>query len=120
MYIDKYNSVVPEKPDWVFKKSLGPHNIWLYIWFGVGISGLIAFSAVFLSMCFSLFKEIKSTVNESKSYFAFIALLMSLISFYLVRGMFEQVDLKPLGVLLGFLIAMMGHSSTKNKRKHYE
>ncbi|MEQ4623144.1 O-antigen ligase RfaL [Providencia vermicola] len=119
-YIDKYNSVVLEKPDWVFKKSLGPHNIWLYIWFGVGISGLIAFSAVFLSMCFSLFKEIKSTVNESKSYFAFIALLMSLISFYLVRGMFEQVDLKPLGVLLGFLIAMMGHSSTKNKRKRYE
>lgn len=59
IYIDKYNSVVPEKPDWVFKKSLGPHNIWLYIWFGVGISGLIAFSAVFCRCVFPYSRKSK-------------------------------------------------------------
>ncbi len=57
----------------------------------------------------------KNRSDEPEIYFAFIALLLSLIGFYLVRGMFEQVDLKPLGILLGFLIAMMGHSSTKQR-----
>ncbi|MEX6225425.1 hypothetical protein AB6F55_11655 [Providencia hangzhouensis] len=52
IYHEKYNSVVTH-PEWKFKRSIGPHNIWLYIWFGAGISGLAIFSAVFLSMCYS-------------------------------------------------------------------
>ncbi len=120
IYHEKYNSVIKEHPEWTFKTSIGPHNIWLYIWFGAGIAGLIAFSAVFLSMCYSSIKEIKTASAEPEIYFAFIALLLSLIGFYLVRGMFEQVDLKPLGVLLGFLIAMMGHSANEQKIKSHE
>ncbi|MGW1369504.1 O-antigen ligase RfaL, partial [Providencia hangzhouensis] len=120
IYHEKYNSVVKNHPKWTFKKSIGPHNIWLYIWFGAGIAGLAIFSAVFLSMCYSSMQGIKNRSEEPEIYFAFIALLLSLIGFYLVRGMFEQVDLKPLGILLGFLIAMMGHSSTKQKRVCHE
>ncbi|MDD9340044.1 MAG: O-antigen ligase RfaL [Providencia heimbachae] len=115
IYHEKYNSIVKQHPEWTFKKSIGPHNIWLYTWFGAGIIGLISFSWLFLSMCYSSFKGVKGSIPESKAYFAFIAILLSLISFYLVRGMFEQIDLKPLGLLAGFLIALMNYNPNKGK-----
>ena len=121
IYHEKYNSVVKNYPEWVLRKSIGPHNIWLYIWFGAGIIGLISFGLVFFAMCYSSLKGIRANNSQSKIYFSFMALLISLVSFYLVRGMFEQIDLKPLGILLGFLIAMMGHGADEQKEKiNYE
>ncbi len=115
IYHEKYDSVVKKHPEWTFKKSIGPHNIWLYTWFGAGIIGLTSFSWLFLSMCYSSFKGVKDSIPESKAYFSFVAILLSLISFYLVRGMFEQVDLKPLGLLAGFLIALMNYNPNKGE-----
>ena len=117
IYHEKYNSVVSKHPEWTFRKSIGPHNIWLYIWFGTGIMGLVLFSAIFISAGYVAFKGIKMNKVEPKIYFSFLILFISLISFYLVRGMFEQIDLKPLGIILGFLIAMMGHNTRNINRK---
>ena len=117
IYHEKYNSVVKNNPTWTFRTSIGPHNIWLYTWFGAGIMGLISFGLVFFAMCYSSLRGICHSTSQSKIYFSFMALLISLVSFYLVRGMFEQIDLKPLGILLGFLIAMMGHNPNEQKEK---
>ncbi len=56
----------------------------------------------YFCQCVMLNERDKNRSDEPEIYFAFIALLLSLIGFYLVRGMFEQVDLKPLGILWGF------------------
>ena len=39
---------------------------------------------------------------------------MCLIGFYVVRGMLEQVDLKPLGLIFGLLIAMINATPTQS------
>lgn len=115
VYIKIYNNAVKQHPNWVYRESLGPHNIWLSIWFGTGIVGLVLLSLLFLSMCYSSYKGMREHSTHSLIFFSFLTILSSLISFYLIRGMFEQVDLKPLGILLGFLIAMMGFNPIKGK-----
>ncbi|MCW2257069.1 O-antigen ligase [Providencia alcalifaciens] len=118
VYAKKYNSEVDNHPEWTFRKSIGPHNIWLSIWFSAGILGLLSFCILFISICYCSYKEIKSSQGNKNIYFAGIILFISLLSFYLVRGMFEQVNLKPLGILIGFLIAMMNASLVNNESKY--
>ncbi|ETT08244.1 O-antigen ligase RfaL [Providencia alcalifaciens] len=113
VYHEKYNSVVAEHPMWAARTSIGPHNIWLFVWFGAGIFGLASFTLLTLSMGYTSYQGIRRSVENPLIYFSFLALFISLIGFYVVRGMFEQVDLKPLGLILGFLIAMINAIPTK-------
>lgn len=113
IFHEKYNSVVAQHPDWTFRTSIGPHNIWLFVWFGAGIFGLASFTLLTLSMGYTSYQGIRRSVENPLIYFSFLALFISLIGFYVVRGMFEQVDLKPLGLILGFLIAMINAIPTK-------
>ena len=113
IFHEKYNSVVEEHPGWTYKTSIGPHNIWLLLWFGAGIFGLASFTLLTLSMGYTSYQGIRRSVENPLIYFSFLSLFISLISFYVVRGMFEQVDLKPLGLILGLLIAMINAVPTK-------
>ncbi|CAG9433187.1 O-antigen ligase RfaL [Providencia alcalifaciens] len=113
IFHEKYNSVVAQHPDWTFRTSIGPHNIWLLVWFGAGIFGLASFTLLTLSMGYTSYQGIRRSIENPLVYFSFLALFISLISFYVVRGMFEQVDLKPLGLILGLLIAMLNAVPTK-------
>lgn len=113
VFHEKYNSVVEQHPNWTYRSSIGPHNIWLLIWFGAGILGLVSFSLLVFSAGYTSCKSVFTNRENQMIYFAYLALFISLISFYLVRGMFEQVDLKPLGLILGLLIAMTNADFTK-------
>ncbi|MTC22313.1 MULTISPECIES: O-antigen ligase RfaL [unclassified Providencia] len=114
IFHEEYNSVAAQYPSWIFKTSIGPHNTWLFIWFGSGIFGLASFILMTLSMGCASYRGIRHSVGNPLIYFSFLALFLSLISFYVVRGMFEQVDLKPLGLILGLLIAMLNAAPTKH------
>lgn len=113
IFHEKYNSVAKKHPSWTYKTSIGPHNIWLLVWFGAGIFGLVSFTLLTLSIGYTSYQGIRHSVGNPLIYFSFLALFLSLVSFYVVRGMFEQVDLKPLGLILGLLIAMINAAPTK-------
>lgn len=117
VYIEKYNSVVDEHPKWIFRESLGPHNIWLYIWFGTGVLGLISF---ILLVGYSIYTTALGMINnkENKNIFiAYFILFISVFCFYVVRGMFEQAYIKPLGLALGLLVALY-NADFRNKAKN--
>ncbi|MEQ4671119.1 O-antigen ligase RfaL [Providencia manganoxydans] len=121
VYIEKYNSVVEQYPEWTFRQSIGPHNIWLSTWFSSGILGLLSFSLLFISICYYSYRETRMNNNYKQIYFSGITIFISIIGFYFIRGMFEQVNLKPLGILIGFLIALMNSNlDVKNKGIRYE
>ncbi|HHR6223952.1 TPA: O-antigen ligase RfaL [Providencia alcalifaciens] len=114
IFHEKYNSVVEQYPNWVYRTSIGPHNIWLLVWFGAGIFGLASFILLTLSMGYTSYKGIRHSIGNPLIYFSFLALFISLIGFYVVRGMLEQVDLKPLGLIFGLLIAMINAIPTQS------
>lgn len=105
IYHHQYNTRVVDYPTWTFKESIGPHNLALYIWFSAGIFGLIALFYVYGSVINeTIGKALSST--EKSPYNAHLLLLLSLVGFFLVRGNFEQIDIEPLGIIVGLLLAL--------------
>lgn len=105
IYHHQYNKRVVDYPTWTFKESIGPHNLALYIWFSAGIFGIAALFYVYGSVINeTLGKALSST--EASPYNAHLLLLLSLVGFFLVRGNFEQIDIEPLGIIVGLLLAL--------------
>ncbi|WBM60776.1 O-antigen ligase RfaL [Providencia sp. PROV188] len=102
VYDSVYNEKVNQHPDWVYKKSIGPHNTFLFIWFGTGLLGLTLFVSMIIIAFISLLKNLKSDCIYTKKIS--IILITILVGYLLTRGMFEQMDIKPLGIVLGFLL----------------
>ncbi|WP_202305804.1 O-antigen ligase RfaL [Dryocola clanedunensis] len=105
IYHNLYNKRIIDYPTWTFKKSIGPHNLALYIWFGAGILGLGALLYVYGSVI----NEIagKAFISTATSpYNVHLLLFLSLVGFFLVRGNFEQIELAPLGIITGLLLAL--------------
>lgn len=102
VYDSVYNEKVKNNPDWIFKKSIGPHNTFLFIWFGSGLLGLTLFISMIIMAFISLLKSLKSDCIYTKKIS--IILITILIGYLLTRGMFEQMDIKPIGIVLGFLL----------------
>ncbi|EJV7455333.1 O-antigen ligase RfaL, partial [Escherichia coli] len=100
-----YNKRVVDFPSWTFRQSIGPHNIVLSIWFAAGLAGLLALLYLYGSI-------IKETANATfktvvvTPYNGQLLLFLTLVSFYIIRGNFEEVDLKPIGLIVGLLLAM--------------
>ncbi|WP_168198768.1 O-antigen ligase RfaL [Jejubacter calystegiae] len=106
-----YNERVKDHPNWIFKHSIGPHNIYLDIWFGCGVIGLMAFLGVIIVVLTTLIKSISRTTDPDKM--TYLMLTVSFFGFYIIRGMFELVDIKPLGILIGLLL-IMRYKNQKN------
>lgn len=100
-----YNKRVVDFPSWKFRQSIGPHNVVLSIWFAAGLAGLLALLYLYGSI-------IKETANATfktvvvTPYNGQLLLFLTLVSFYIIRGNFEEVDLKPIGLIVGLLLAM--------------
>lgn len=102
-----YNERVVDYPDWVFKKSMGPHNTVLSVWFATGIFGLITILYLFVSLFIHLFNEYRnSTVKDG-----FLILMLIFIGDMIVRGLFETVNVSNMAIIIGITLAL---SSDKN------
>ncbi|WP_445495636.1 O-antigen ligase RfaL [Photorhabdus sp. SF281] len=104
VYHRVYNERVNDYPDWVFRTSIGPHNIFLALWFAGGIIGLIAtflmtFSALYTG------SHIIGRNNEIVKQ-AGIILLTGFIGLFIVRGAFENTYINEIGILFGLMIAL--------------
>lgn len=104
LYHNVYNQQVKQHKNWVFKKSIGPHNVFLAFWFAGGILGLISllyFCASFIAQGIQLIRKNKGIIRQ-----AALVLLMSFLGVYVLRGLFENAYINQVGILLGLMLAL--------------
>ncbi len=104
LYHNVYNQQVKQHKNWVFKKSIGPHNVFLAFWFAGGILGLISliyFCASFIAQGIQLIRKNQGIIRQ-----AALVLLISFLGVYVLRGLFENAYINPVGILLGLMLAL--------------
>nr|WP_245759082.1 O-antigen ligase RfaL [Xenorhabdus koppenhoeferi] len=115
IYDQIYNDNVQNYPDWTFKTSIGPHNIFLTVWFAAGIFGLIAFLFLIFSYLKQSIQEWITTNNGNNQ--AALILFISFIGYFIVRGNFESIHLNILGIYIGLLAALCQQRWRERKQK---
>lgn len=100
-----YNEEVKNHPEWIFTNSLGPHNVFLAIWFAAGLAGIIS---VILMVIAAMRTAILTYNNKQNIFISQAALLLatSFIGWFIIRGSVENVYLNVLGIHFGLLIAL--------------
>lgn len=104
LYHHVYNERSPSYPDWRFKKSIGPHNLTLSIWFAGGIIGLASLYYLLASTLVSSIKGYRESNGPAQD--AFLILTLILIGDFVVRGAFETVRIENIAVIIGILLAL--------------
>ncbi|MEQ5326036.1 O-antigen ligase RfaL [Proteus sp. fly-1008] len=104
LYHNIYNEHVKEHPEWIFKKSVGPHNIFLAFWFAGGILGLFGI----LYFCSSVIAQGIQLIRKNSGIIrqAALVLLMSFLGVYVLRGLFENAYINQVGILVGLMLAL--------------
>ncbi len=104
LYHNVYNQQVKQHKNWFFKKSIGPHNVFLAFWFAGGILGLISllyFCASFIAQGIQLIRKNQGIIRQ-----AALVLLISFLGVYVLRGLFENAYINQVGILLGLMLAL--------------
>ncbi|MGA3696927.1 O-antigen ligase RfaL [Enterobacteriaceae bacterium TYF_5] len=104
LYHNVYNEKVKDYPNWKFKKSIGPHNIFLAFWFAGGILGLLGI----LYFCSSMIAQGIQLIRKNQGIIrqASLVLLMSFLGVYVLRGLFENAYINQVGILVGLMLAL--------------
>lgn len=104
LYHNVYNERVKDHPNWIFKKSIGPHNIFLAFWFAAGVSGLFGI----LYFCSSIIAQGIQLIRKNQGVIrqASLVLLMSFLGVYVLRGLFENAYINQVGILVGLMLAL--------------
>lgn len=104
LYHNIYNERVKDHPNWIFKKSIGPHNIFLAFWFAGGILGLFGI----LYFCSSMIAQGIQLIRKNQGVIrqAALVLLMSFLGVYVLRGLFENAYINQVGILVGLMLAL--------------
>lgn len=104
LYHNVYNKRVKDHPNWKFKKSIGPHNIFLAFWFAGGILGLFSI----LYFCSSIIAQGIQLIRKNQGIIrqAALVLLMSFLGVYVLRGLFENAYINQVGILVGLMLAL--------------
>lgn len=114
LYHNIYNERVKNHKNWIFKKSIGPHNIFLAFWFAGGILGLFSI----LYFCSSMIAQGIQLIRKNQGVIrqAALVLLMSFLGVYVLRGLFENAYINQVGILVGLMLALrhalLTHQST--------
>lgn len=104
LYHNVYNKHVKDYPNWVFKKSVGPHNIFLAFWFAGGILGLLGifyFCSSIIAQGIQLIRKNQGVIRQAS-----LVLLMSFLGVYVLRGLFENAYINQVGILVGLMLAL--------------
>ncbi|QIG04194.1 O-antigen ligase RfaL [Proteus sp. ZN5] len=104
LYHNVYNERVKDHKNWIFKKSIGPHNIFLAFWFAGGILGLFGI----LYFCSSMIAQGIQLIRKNQGVIrqASLVLLMSFLGIYVLRGLFENAYINQVGILVGLMLAL--------------
>lgn len=104
IYHKIYNGNLKEYPHWEFRKSKGPHNIFLAFWFAGGILGLLGI----LYFCSSIIAQGIQLIRKNSGIIrqAALVLLMSFLGVYVLRGLFENAYINQVGILVGLMLAL--------------
>ncbi|MDM3866605.1 O-antigen ligase RfaL [Proteus faecis] len=104
LYHNVYNERVKDHKSWIFKKSIGPHNVFLAFWFAGGILGLIGI----LYFCSSIIAQGIQLIRKNSGIIrqAALVLLMSFLGVYVLRGLFENAYINQVGILVGLMLAL--------------
>ncbi|WP_260294024.1 O-antigen ligase RfaL [Proteus vulgaris] len=104
VYHNIYNERTKDYPNWVFKYSIGPHNIFLAFWFAGGILGLFGI----LYFCSSMIAQGIQLIRKNHGIIrqASLVLLMSFLGVYVLRGLFENAYINQVGILVGLMLAL--------------
>lgn len=104
LYHNVYNKRVKDHPNWKFKKSIGPHNIFLAFWFAGGVLGLFGI----LYFCSSMIAQGIQLIRKNQGIIrqASLVLLMSFLGVYVLRGLFENAYINQVGILVGLMLAL--------------
>ena len=103
-----YDGRVQDYPQWIFKKSIGPHNLTLSMWFASGLLGLFGLWYLLLSFVAEIVKGFRTNEGVTKDAWLLIGLIMAGNLF--VRGAFETVSIENLTMLLGIALALKARS----------
>ncbi|WP_109398963.1 O-antigen ligase RfaL [Proteus sp. TJ1640] len=103
-YHNVYNERVKDHKSWVFKTSIGPHNVFLAFWFAGGILGLLGI----LYFCSSIIAQGIQLIRKNHGIIrqAALVLLMSFLGVYVLRGLFENAYINQVGILVGLMLAL--------------
>lgn len=98
-----YNAEVAAHPAWYFRHSLGPHNVFLALWFAGGVVLLGSFVGT-LATCFRI---VASTwpARDSRWRATLFAGACSVLGYIVLRGSVEIVSLRVCGPTLGIALA---------------
>ncbi|WP_249716992.1 O-antigen ligase RfaL [Proteus faecis] len=104
LYHNVYNERVKDHKSWIFKKSIGPHNVFLAFWFAGGILGLLGI----LYFCSSIIAQGIQLIRKNSGIIrqAALVLLMSFLGVYVLRGLFENAYINQVGILVGLMLAL--------------
>lgn len=104
LYHNVYNEKVKDHPNWIFKKSIGPHNIFLAFWFAGGVLGLFGI----LYFCSSIIVQGIQLIRKNHGIIRQVSLvlLMSFLGVYVLRGLFENAYINQVGILVGLMLAL--------------
>lgn len=104
LYHNIYNERVKDHPNWIFKRSIGPHNVFLAFWFAGGILGLFGI----LYFCSSIIAQGIQLIRKNQGVIrqASLVLLMSFLGVYVLRGLFENAYINQVGILVGLMLAL--------------
>jgi O-antigen ligase len=103
IYAGVYNSRVAAYPGWLVRKSMGPHNMTLRMWFGCGILGLASILAVYLTIVSTSLRVLRATSGVIHD--AAFAVLLAFVGAVFVRGLFESAYMNYFGWMIGTLTA---------------
>jgi O-antigen ligase len=98
-----YNAEVAAHPDWYFRHSLGPHNVFLALWFAGGI-GLVA-SVVGLVVTYFRFVARMFRHGDAAWRETLLAGACSVLAYLVIRGNFETIPFRVCGLAFGLALA---------------
>jgi len=104
-----FDAAAPVHPEWSFRSSLGPHNIYLSALFAGGPILLGAMLWVFAEVVLSLARAYRSSEAETIKALA-LAAVSAFVAAYLVQGLFEDLFWPPFGILVGIALGL--HASS--------
>jgi O-antigen ligase len=98
-----YNAEVANHADWYFRRSLGPHNVFLALWFagGVGLAGTVVGALVAYAACVGRALAAKPSPWRA----ILLAGGCSVLAYVVIRGMFENIPIRVCGLALGLALA---------------